>query len=214
MDEHVLNWLGAYCDGELQPALENRVRDHLAVCAECRQELTTLENLSSLLRSQSITAPDPVREAARMEALLPDLTKTGASHESKGTIWWVIPILVLIIALFLQIATNMTLFMLSADLLISGDGLSGFIPGLVHTTVSSQPWSSLLILSTEGNPAAILSLVGLVRQSVDFLFAGITWQLALALVYIAWLVAVWNKRSRLLSQSPKQMGIHSVSIGV
>ena len=213
MDEHVLNWLGAYCDGELQPALENRVRDHLVVCAECRQELAVLENLSSLLRSQSITAPDPVKEAARMEALLPDLTETGASHESKGTIWWVIPILVLVIALILQIATNMTLFMLSADLLSSGAGLTGLFPGLGHTTASSQPWSSLLTLSMEGNPAALLSLVGLARQSVDFLFAGITWQLALALVYIAWLVAVWNKRSHLLAQSPKQMGSHSVSIG-
>ena len=160
MDEHVLNWLGAYCDGELQPALENRVRDHLAVCAECRHELTTLENLSSLLRSQSITAPDPVKEAARLEALLPDLTETGASHESKGTIWWFIPILVLVIALILQIATNMTLFMLSADWSSSGDGLAGLLPGLAHTPASSQPWSSLLTLSMEGNLAAILSLVG------------------------------------------------------
>jgi hypothetical protein len=214
MDEHVFNWLSAYCDGELELTLQNRVRDHLEVCAECRHELTSLEDLSNLLRSQAIEAPDPVKEAARLEALLPNLAETPESHTSKGTIWWFIPILLLIIALILQIATNMTLFMLSADLLSSGGGLAGLFPGWAHTTASSQSWSSLLTLSIEGNPAAILSLVGLVRQSVDFLFAGITWQLALALVYIAWLVAVWNKRSRLLAQSTKQMVSHSVSIGV
>ena len=202
-------------DGELQPAVENRVRDHLAVCDECRQELTSIKNLSVLLRSQSIIAPDPVKEATRLEALLPNLTEPAASHTSKGTIWWFIPILVLVIALILQIATNITLFMLLADWAGLGGGLAGLLPGYTaQATGSTQSMATLLNLSMEGNLAAILALVGSFRQSVDFMFAGVTWQLVLALVYIAWLVAVWNKHSRLLVQSPRQMENQSVSIGV
>lgn len=214
MDEHVLNWLGAYRDGELQPALENRVCNHLAVCAECRQELTVLENLSGLLQSLPVGGPDPARAAAGLIAHLPDREEMASNHSYRGTIWWFIPILVVVIALILQIAMSMTLFMLSVDLLSSGSGLNGIFPGLAHTTASSQPLSSLLTLSMTGNPTAILSLVGILRQSVDFLFAGLTWQLALAFVYIAWLVAIWNKRSRLLSKSAGKMENQSVSIGV
>jgi predicted anti-sigma-YlaC factor YlaD len=213
MDEHVLNWLGAYSDGELQPTLENRVRDHLTICAECRHELVSLENLSGLLRSQPVSTLDPARAASRLIAQLPDREEPTASHSSKGTIWWFIPILVVIITLILQIAMSMTLFMLLTDWAGLG-GLAKLFPGLTHTTASSQSWSSLLDLGMQGDPLAVLSLLDSVRQSVDFLFAGITGQLALALIYIAWLVVAWNKRFSLLVQSPKQMDNYSVSIGV
>lgn len=214
MDEHVLNWLGAYRDGELQAALENRVRDHLAVCAKCRQELTSLENLSGLLRSAPVRGPDPARAAARLIAHLPDREESLSNHASKGTIWWFIPILVVVIALILQIAMSMTLFMLLADWAGLGGSLGSLFPGLAQASISTQSWSSLLDLGLQGDPRAILGLVDSVRQSVDFLFVGLTWQLALAFVYIAWLVAIWNKRSHLLARSAGPMENQSVSIGV
>ncbi len=42
--------LGAFHDGELNRASEERVRQHLAVCAECRRELAELERLTGLVR--------------------------------------------------------------------------------------------------------------------------------------------------------------------
>lgn len=42
--------LGALHDGEMNRANEERVRRHLAVCAECRRELAELEHLTGLAR--------------------------------------------------------------------------------------------------------------------------------------------------------------------
>jgi hypothetical protein len=213
MDEHIVYWLGAFHDGELQPALENRVREHLAVCFECRQELTLLEELSSLLHSQPVQVPNPVKATARLMAQLPDRAEATSASTTKGFIWWFIPILVVISALILQIASNMTLFMLVVNQLEPGSSLGSLLPGLAQTTAPSQSWSSLLSLSIQGNPIAVLGLVDMVRRSVDLLFVGITWQLALVFVYLAWLVVVWNKRSHLLARPERQMQNHMGSIG-
>jgi hypothetical protein len=214
MDKHVVEWLGAYQDGELQPDLASLVRDHLAVCGECRQELASLEALSGLLRSLPVSAPDPVKAATLLKAQLPDRVETISDQPTREAIWWFLPTLVVVTALILQIATQMTLFMLVADWLGFGYGLEELFPGLAQTTTSTLSWSSLLSLSLQGDPTAILGLMNSVRQSVDFLFAGITWQLALAFLYTAWMVVVWNKRSHLLSKPAELVENRSGSIGV
>jgi len=214
MDEHVLGWLNAYHDGELQPAPENRVREHLAVCYECRQELTLLEELSSLLHSQPVQAPDPVKATARLMARLPSRAEATSTPASKGFIWWFIPILVVVSALILQIASNMTLILLVVDQLGPGSSLASLFPGLAQTTAPAQTWSTLLSLSIQGNPIAVLGLVDMARRSVDLIFVGVTWQLALVFIYLAWLVIVWNKRSHLLARPAGQMQKPTGSIGV
>ncbi len=49
MKEHVLSWLGAYYDGELQGGRRRQMEAHLAECASCRRALEELEALGSLL---------------------------------------------------------------------------------------------------------------------------------------------------------------------
>jgi predicted anti-sigma-YlaC factor YlaD len=213
MDEHVRDLLSAYTDGELQPVLACRVREHLSVCGVCRKELTALEDLRSLLNSVSTPAPDPLKAVNWLKTQLPNRAAATAGEPSKGAIWWFLPILMVIIALVLQIATNMTLFMLLADWAGLGGGLADLLPGYSQTTTPTQSMATLLGMSMEGNPAAILALLGTIWQSVDFLFAGIGWQMALAFVYIAWLVAVWNKRSSLLARFPRRIENQTVTIG-
>jgi hypothetical protein len=211
MDKHVIEWLGTYLDGELQPDLSNQVRDHLAICHECRQELASLENLSGLLRSIPVPAANTVKFRARLDAQLPARPVIAISHSSKHIIWWLIPILVLIVMLISQIAFGLTVAILAAD-------QTGLLGGLIIDTgpviSQSEPLSSLVIQALEGNLvpffAIFTSSLGL---AVDLLFS-ITWQLALAFLYVAWLVAVWNNRSRLLVAPAATLKNHGVSIGV
>ena len=58
MSEHVLDWLGAYHDGELYGARRQAVEAHLSTCAECRAGLEALRGLSDRLRA---APPMPAR---------------------------------------------------------------------------------------------------------------------------------------------------------
>jgi hypothetical protein len=58
MNEHVLDWIGAYHDGELFGSRRRWVEAHLHGCAACRAELAALQVLSAQLQSSQ---PMPVR---------------------------------------------------------------------------------------------------------------------------------------------------------
>lgn len=58
MSEHVLDWIGAYHDGELHGDLLRRVEAHLSNCAACQSELAALQNLAVRLQA---SPPMPAR---------------------------------------------------------------------------------------------------------------------------------------------------------
>ena len=54
--------LGAYLDGELEPAVSTSVRDHADTCAACRQRLANLDALGRMVRrAPYYQAPDALR---------------------------------------------------------------------------------------------------------------------------------------------------------
>ena len=54
--------LGAYLDGELEPAVSTSVRDHADTCAACRQRLANLESIGRMVRrAPYYQAPDGLR---------------------------------------------------------------------------------------------------------------------------------------------------------
>ena len=63
MDCHeVEGLLSAYLDGELEPAVSTSVRDHVDVCAACRQRLANLESVGRMVRrAPYYQAPDALR---------------------------------------------------------------------------------------------------------------------------------------------------------
>ena len=70
--------LGAYLDGELEPAVSTSVREHADTCATCRQRLATLESLGRMVRrAPYYQAPDTLR--ARLTQARPRSTAT-TSH--------------------------------------------------------------------------------------------------------------------------------------
>ena len=58
MNEHVLDWIGAYADGELTAERRRRVDHHLAECAACRAELEAVQALTLRLHA---APPMPAR---------------------------------------------------------------------------------------------------------------------------------------------------------
>ncbi len=58
MNEHVLDWIGAYHDGELHGDRRRAVEAHLRTCAVCQAELAAVQNLA--LRLQA-SPPMPAR---------------------------------------------------------------------------------------------------------------------------------------------------------
>jgi anti-sigma factor RsiW len=54
--------LGAYLDGELDPAVSTSVRDHAGTCATCRERLANLESIGRMVRrAPYYQAPDALR---------------------------------------------------------------------------------------------------------------------------------------------------------
>jgi len=58
MSEHVLDWIGAYHDGELHGDRLRRVEAHLRACSACQAELEALQNLAARLQA---SPPMPAR---------------------------------------------------------------------------------------------------------------------------------------------------------
>jgi anti-sigma factor RsiW len=58
MSEHVLDWIGAYHDGELRGDRRRSVEAHLRTCAACQAELEVLQALSARLQANP---PMPAR---------------------------------------------------------------------------------------------------------------------------------------------------------
>src|SRR5262245_34324365 len=54
--------LGAFMDGELEPAVSASVRDHLTTCAACGNQLKALESVGRMIRRAPYhQAPDALR---------------------------------------------------------------------------------------------------------------------------------------------------------
>ena len=62
MNQHVLGWLGAYYDGELEESRRRQVEVHLQSCESCRAELNRLQALAHLLQAspfpEELTPPE------------------------------------------------------------------------------------------------------------------------------------------------------------
>ena len=58
----VLELLDSYLDGELSPSDTERVRAHLAVCPECREELEERRTMAALLCSSDLPFPEDLHD--------------------------------------------------------------------------------------------------------------------------------------------------------
>lgn len=120
MNEHVLEWLPAYHDGELPPARRQQVEKHLQDCPTCRRELDELAGLSALLKAEPLPVRTPAKRfAAQVQLRLPhdDATRSRQAHPR-----WVLgtPLTLVIVWAFLQAALWVTSAVLATGWALDG----------------------------------------------------------------------------------------------
>ena len=126
MNQHVLEWLPAYHDGELSASRQRQVQDHLATCPTCLAELKDLESLSGLLKTNiapELTSPE--RFAAQVQLRLPRRPLPSATTSEKTIPRWVLgaPLALIAAWAFLLAALWITSFLLGANWVLGPQNL-------------------------------------------------------------------------------------------
>jgi anti-sigma factor RsiW len=133
MSEHVLNWIAAYHDGELNAARRSQVETHLLECPACRAELETLHALSTMLQmnpAMPVRTP-PERFVAQVPLRTRSHPASPALRRMPPVGGLVVPLSVLGIWAFLQAVLALSQLVLVALPLVGGGPgtLSEWFPG-------------------------------------------------------------------------------------
>jgi predicted anti-sigma-YlaC factor YlaD len=206
MSEHVLDLLNAYQDGELQGEDLLQVKRHLKSCKHCQGELDQLKQLSLMLRA---TPPPPSRQtphdfAARLIPLLPDRTQTISEKNMNWSWGW----LALPVGLFTTGAILWASSWITGLLFLANQGgllgnLGHFLPDVANQTVSLPAWYTLLQGILNENLATALLNIQATWNSLETIVFSLGGEALLALMYLTWLVLLWNKRPLLQSNRAK-----------
>ena len=155
MTTHVLEWLAAYHDGELNPNRQRQVEEHLQGCSTCRMELESLNGLSSLLQADPLPQQTPPQRFAaqvqlRLPRTSPPLLRRNADQLPRWV--WGAPVVLIVVWAFLQSALWVTSFVLSADWALGQRVLlfSGWVAseGLLETIGSLLIFNGILLVGT------------------------------------------------------------------
>jgi len=180
--------LNAYLDGELHGARLNQFEAHLKDCVSCRDELEQLGRISRLL--QAAPAPQvtpPARFASQLTLQLPRRDFKKEERHGPALIWWLAPV-ILLGAWYL---TQAAIVMSGAVTLFAHSGmLEQVVPGLKVSADHSLWFNSTMELFGEqlSEPGrTTLALIDLGNLFGKEMMIQLFWQIALAVLYWAWL---------------------------
>jgi len=205
MSEHIVQWLGAYLDGELGGNLLRRVETHLLDCPACLEEYESLQKLSDILRGD----PHPVfisaaHFASRVTVQLPP--QPGKSRRARvlEAGWWMIPVSLMALWIFIQIAHTLGHWFFATGHLafISPAGWSW--PFAPETTEISSTLGALDLLGGRGLEWASWS-ESLLRN----LLSRMTWHISIAMLYLSWMAISWARRKRAANGQSLEASSHS-----
>ncbi|MBT3320853.1 MAG: zf-HC2 domain-containing protein [Anaerolineae bacterium] len=188
MAKHILDSLGAYLDGELRGRELKKVETHLSKCELCAEEYASLKSLSEILEEAPL--PDfssPDRFAADVVLRLPRKEMTSIRSKVLEVGWWLAPVGLIAIWVFLGI-TNL----LNDTLLIANE--FGFLNSTATSLISSANpdaiWSARL-----GNFGFLagnnLQWARTVEAFTRTTASHILWQLSIAVLYLIWIAVSW-----------------------
>jgi predicted anti-sigma-YlaC factor YlaD len=199
MMDHVLDWLQAYHDCELQERQVRRVEEHLAYCESCRAELEALQAISSLLQespaASDLTRPD--RFVAQVELRLPRRPAQTTLRQTLETGWRLIPVGLLGAWAFMQTVLIVVSGILMAQNFPATAGLfTSILP-----PISGGSWLTGLQCFTDmglSNWREIaLCVVGYVSPLEWPILLSITLFVGIGLLYWSWLASWWVRHNRI-----------------
>ena len=191
MSNHITEWLNAYLDGELKNGKLHQVEKHLAECEECRAELESLKSLSSLLHE--VPAPEftpSERFAAQVSLRLPHEKPRVVKHKAQEVGWWMIPVSLLLLWVFLDTSETVGYVVLTANrlgLLSLNDAPTWMAPGSSGANLSSRLGEFGLL---SGNS---LQWAEFTENFTRDNLPRVVLQASIALLYLGW-IAIWWAR--------------------
>jgi hypothetical protein len=196
MSDHITEWLGAYHDGELHGARLRQAEQHLAGCAACRAELDELRNLSTRLQDTASMGGFLTTErfVANLALRLPR-TSEQPQHLNPLTIgWWLIPVALLGIWLFIDITFSISpVITLAVDTGLLGDA-SAWLQG---NPPQMQWFATALNLFGNQLGAPGLEILSALHDA-SLLIAQMAGRLIphaiLAVAYLGWLFSWWLRQ--------------------
>jgi anti-sigma factor RsiW len=198
MNQHVMGWLGAYHDGELEESRRRQVEAHLQSCESCRAELNRLRALAHLLQAsplpEGLTPPERFVSQVRLQLQPRPAQPAWQPVLEMG--WRLAPLGLLGAWGFAQ-----AVFLVSAAVLVAlGAGLDGNLA--MQWLPSAQDLWAVQILTL---PISGLE-TGIVEAVLQFLGDGwlSMWSFALetsllvviGLLYWSWLASWWVRQQR------------------
>ena len=151
MNQHVIDLLAAYHDGELSSNRRHQVDEHLRACQTCRAELDALTGLSSLLKADAVPEhTPPARFAAQVQLRLPRVPQSQARQNGELSSRWVlgVPLALILVWAFLEAALRVAAFVLTADNVLGAALFNGWISteGLLETNVNLLVFEAILLI--------------------------------------------------------------------
>ena len=196
MNQHVMGWLGAYHDGELEESRRRQVEAHLQSCEGCRTELNRLRALARLLQASprpgELTPPERFVSQVRLQLRPRPAQPAWRSVLEIG--WRLAPL-----GLFGAWGFAQAVFFVSAAVLVAlGAGLDGNL-AMQWLPSAQDLWAvQLLTLPISGLEAGTIGAV------LQFLGDGwlSAWSFALktgllvvtGLLYWSWLASWWVRQ--------------------
>lgn len=151
MTQHIIEWLPAYHDGELNQARHSQVEVHLQTCPDCRAELAALENLAGMLKSIPVPPMAPAgRFTAQVQLRLPRSPAPAPRRSAQAQPRWILGTALALIGVwaFLQAAIFVAAVFLNAEWFFNLPGLdfsTGIIPSGLTGSLLGMAGSLLLI---------------------------------------------------------------------
>lgn len=192
MSDHILEFLGAYLDGELRDGQLRKVEAHLDECRSCLEEYQALQNLSVALQDGTPPEfPAPERLAAEVVLRLPRTPLKPVSQKALELGWWLAPVGLILAWTFL----STTLLLSDVITTINELGLlSNASVWLVSSSTAEAYWSGTLgqlgLLAGEG-----LQWAGLTESFTRNVLPKVVWQASIALLYLSWMAIWWARQT-------------------
>ena len=195
MNNHVVEWLGAYLDGELSSERRQKVEQHLHECAACRSEFEDLQQVSDLLHRAPAPQFTPADKfAAQLALQMPRHIQNGHKTGKSSPVWWLPPMILLGGWLFIQTVLWLSGIVSLLDTTrLLGSAAQWFSDETAHTVWFTAAMS-LFGSSLNGVQQSALTIADQWSTFSAGIFGQILWQTVVALLYTAWLVAWWVRR--------------------
>ena len=193
MSTHVSEWLNAYHDGELHGNRLQHVETHLMECELCQAELESLEGLSVLLHEvPTLEFISAERFASHVSLRLPHKQARVSRRQILELGWWMIPVGLLGIWVFVGTAFFISEILSAADNFGLVSSISGW---LAFGSSEGASWTATLgqfgVLSGSNlNWAEVTE--AFTRTSLPFIIL----QVSIALLYLSWMAIWWARHTR------------------